>query len=189
MPLRIMFIGASMTLGEHSTGHNGYRRQVRDWLVGLGNPVNCVGANRYGDFRDNDVQAFGAMPIKPTLDRARDIVKETQPNLIIINSGSSDCFQQDHWGPAHSLQYMRELVEYLFEVSPDTTIIMSTVITCPFADECVKGVNAQIRQSATDFIRQGKHVAMAEMHFDQEMGGAPRPEDIGGLSPYVARSP
>lgn len=43
IPLRVMFIGASMTLGEHSTGEVGYRKQLRDWMVARGNPVNYVG--------------------------------------------------------------------------------------------------------------------------------------------------
>lgn len=42
IPIRLMFIGASITLGEPEQA--GYRRQVRDWVVGLGNPVNCVGS-------------------------------------------------------------------------------------------------------------------------------------------------
>lgn len=46
MPIRIMFIGASMTLGEHSEGERGYRQQIRDWIAEKGNPVNCVGAVR-----------------------------------------------------------------------------------------------------------------------------------------------
>ena len=43
IPLRVMFIGASMTLGEHSTGEVGYRKQIRDWIVSRGNLVNYVG--------------------------------------------------------------------------------------------------------------------------------------------------
>ena len=42
IPLRIMFIGASMTLG--TPPQSAYRMQLREWLVSLGNPVNCVGA-------------------------------------------------------------------------------------------------------------------------------------------------
>lgn len=179
IPIRLMFVGASMTLGEHSTGEVGYRKQIRDWLVDLGNPVNCVGANRYGDFKDNDVQAFGAQPIKPTLDRAREIVPETQPNLILINAGSSDCFQQDHWGSKDVITHMRELVDFLLEASPRATVILSTVITCPWADNCVKSANAQIRQVAIDLERLGKPIAMAEMHYDQGLPGRPNRTDIG----------
>ncbi|KAI2606623.1 carbohydrate esterase family 3 protein [Hypoxylon sp. NC1633] len=181
IPLRVMFIGASMTLGEHSTGERGYRKQIRDWIVARGNPVNFVGQNRYGEFKDNDVQAFGAQPIKPTLDRLKEVVPQVQPNLILINAGSSDCFQMDHWGPAYVLQAMRELVDYVFEKSPRATVIMSTVITSPWegTERCVTSVNAQIRQVAVDLIREGKHVTMAEMHFDQGLPNRVEREDIG----------
>ncbi|KAI0843618.1 carbohydrate esterase family 3 protein [Hypoxylon sp. FL0890] len=181
IPLRVMFIGASMTLGEHSTGEVGYRKQIRDWLVSRGNPVNYVGQNRYGDFKDNDVQAFGAQPIKPTLDRLKEVVPQVQPNLILINAGSSDCFQLDHWGPAYILQSMRDLVDFLFEASPRATIIMSTIITSPWegTERCVKSSNAQIRQVAIDLIREGKPVTMAEMHYDQGLPNRVLREDIG----------
>ncbi|KAI1139899.1 carbohydrate esterase family 3 protein [Hypoxylon sp. FL0543] len=181
IPLRVMFIGASMTLGEHSTGEVGYRKQIRDWLVSRGNPVNYVGQNRYGDFKDNDVQAFGAQPIKPTLDRLKEVVPQVQPNLILINAGSSDCFQLDHWGPAYVLQSMRDLVDFLFEASPRATVIMSTIITSPWegTERCVKSSNAQIRQVAIDLIREGKPVTMAEMHYDQGLPNRVVREDIG----------
>ncbi|KAI1471689.1 carbohydrate esterase family 3 protein [Daldinia caldariorum] len=181
IPLRVMFIGASMTLGEHSTGEVGFRKQIRDWMVARGNPVNYVGQNRYGDFKDNDVQAFGAQPIKPTLDRLKDIVPQTQPNLVIINAGSSDCFQLDHWGPAYVFQKMRDLVDFIFEASPRATIIMSTIIMSPWegTEKCVKSSNAQIRQVAIDLIREGKPVVMAEMHHDQGLPHRVVREDIG----------
>ncbi|KAI1161473.1 SGNH hydrolase-type esterase domain-containing protein [Nemania serpens] len=181
IPLRVMFIGASMTLGEHSTGKRGFRKQVRDWLVSQGNQVNYVGQNRYGDFLDNDVQAFGAQPIKPTLDRCRQIVPQTQPNLILINAGSSDCFQQEHWGPAFVLQKMRALVDYLFEASPRATIVMSTIITSPWdnVEDCVRSANAQIRQVAADLIREGRPVVLAEMHRDQGLPDRVEPKHIG----------
>ncbi|KAI1106377.1 carbohydrate esterase family 3 protein [Jackrogersella minutella] len=182
IPLRVMFIGASMTLGEHSTGELGYRKQIRDWLVSKGNPVNFVGQNRFGDFKDNDVQAFGAQPIKPTLDRLKEVVPQVQPNLILINAGSSDCFQLDHWGPAYVLQAMRDLVDFLFEASPRATIIMSTIIVSPWegTERCVTSSNAQIRQVAIDLIREGKPVTMAEMHVDQ---GLPHRVELADIGP------
>ncbi|KAI1324543.1 SGNH hydrolase-type esterase domain-containing protein [Xylariaceae sp. FL0255] len=169
MPLRVMFIGASMTLGEHSTGERGFGKQIRDWLIEQGNEVNYVGQNRYGAFLDNDVQAFGAQPIIPLLDSCKEIVPQTQPNLILINAGSSDCFQPEHFGSALALSKIRALVDYLFEASPRATIILSTVIPSPWdgVEACVRSVNAQIRQAVLDLAREGKRVALAEMHYDQ----------------------
>lgn len=45
IPLRIMFIGASMTLG--TPPQSAYRMALRKWLVSLGNAVNCVGTVRF----------------------------------------------------------------------------------------------------------------------------------------------
>ncbi|KAK8074638.1 hypothetical protein PG997_009301 [Apiospora hydei] len=125
MPIRIMYIGASMTLGEHSEGERGYRQQIRDWIASKGNPVNCVGA----------------------------IVPAIQPNLILINAGSSDCFQEGAWGSSNVLNHMRDLVDFLLEASPGPP------------------ANAQIRQVSRDLAREGKPVLLAEMHRDQ--GGEP----------------
>lgn len=44
VPLRVMFIGASMTLG--TPPQSAYRMRLREWLVSLGNAVNCVGTVR-----------------------------------------------------------------------------------------------------------------------------------------------
>lgn len=181
VPIRLMYIGASVTLGEHSDGERGYRKQVRDWIASLGNPVNCVGGNRYGEFADNDVQAWGAQPIKPTLDRARQDVPALQPNLILVNAGSSDCFQEDHWGSSNVLNHMRDLIHFLFEASPRAAIVLSTIVVSPWdhVDRCVRSANAQIRQVAVDLAREGHPILLAEMHSDQGINGTLRPEDIG----------
>lgn len=179
MPLRIMFLGASVTRGEVSTGDRGYRKQIRDKLTSLGNPVNCVGFNRFGDFSDNDVEGYGASRIRQMRDHAAQAVPYLQPNLVLIQVGTSDCFQKDD--PANILTRMRDLVDYLLEASPRATVIMSTLLTTPDLEfePCMRSANAQIRQVATDLIREGKPVAIAEMHYDQGLPRRPRPEDIG----------
>ncbi|CAJ2504768.1 Uu.00g121620.m01.CDS01 [Anthostomella pinea] len=165
MPLRIMFIGASMTLGDPPQG--AYRKQLREWLVSLGNP------ERFGDFKNNDVQAFPATPVQILHEKAKEAVPRMQPNLVIINAGSSDCFQEDHWGSAHALDHTRDLVDFLFEAAPNTTVILSTLVMSPdpTKERCIRSFNAQIRQAAIDLEREGRHVAMAEQHYDQGLRG------------------
>ncbi|KAI3339200.1 hypothetical protein F4824DRAFT_54025 [Ustulina deusta] len=171
VPLRVMFIGASMTLGDPP--QSAYRMQLREWLVSRGNPVNCVGTNRFGQFKDNDVQAFAATPIHILHEKARQAVPAMQPNLIIVNAGSSDCFQAESWGSAHGFDYTRDLVDFLFEASPRATVILSTLVTStnPMFERCVKSMNAQIRQVAADVEREGKHLILSEQHFDQGLPG------------------
>ncbi|KAF2966109.1 hypothetical protein GQX73_g7464 [Xylaria multiplex] len=136
---------------------------------GLGNPVNCVGTNRFGKFKDNDVQAFPATPIHILHEKAQKAVPEMKPNLIIVNAGSSDCFQEEHWGSAHGFDYTRDLVDFLFEASPNATVILSTLVTStrPKFERCIKSLNAQIRQVAVDVQREGKHLVLSEQHYDQ----------------------
>ncbi|KAI0130394.1 hypothetical protein BJ170DRAFT_620047 [Xylariales sp. AK1849] len=176
-----MFIGASMTLGEPP--QSAYRMQLREWLVSLGNPVNCVGSNRFGDFKDNDVQAFPATPILALHEKSRAAVSAMQPNLIIINAGSSDCFQEDKgegWGSAHALDHTRALVDFLFEASPRAAVILSTLITSPepHKERCIKSVNAQIRQAAVDLRREGQKIVLAEQHYDQGLPGRVQRENM-----------
>ncbi|KAI0409277.1 hypothetical protein F4802DRAFT_242986 [Xylaria palmicola] len=171
VPIRVMFIGASMTLGDPP--QSAYRMQLREWLVSLGNPVNCVGTNRFGKFKDNDAQAFPATPIHILHEKARQAVPEMQPNLIIVNAGSSDCFQEEQWGSAHAYDYTRNLVDFLFEASPRAAVVLSTLVTStsPKFERCVKSVNAQIRQVAADARREGRHLVLSEQHYDQGLPG------------------
>lgn len=171
IPIRLMFIGASMTLGDPP--QSAYRMQLREWLVGLGNPVNCVGTNRFGDFKDNDVQAYPSTPVLKLHEKAKEAVPQMQPNLIIINAGSSDCFQEESWGSAHALDYTRNLVDFLLEASPRATVILSTLVMSPEKNKerCIKSFNAQIRQVAYDFAREGKKVQLNEQHYDQGLPG------------------
>ncbi|KAI1123146.1 hypothetical protein F5Y10DRAFT_252474 [Nemania abortiva] len=171
VPLRVMFIGASMTLG--TPPQSAYRMQLREWLVSLGNAVNCVGTARFGHFKDNDVQAFAATPIQILHEKSQEAVPEMQPNLIIVNAGSSDCFQEEHWGSAHGYDYTRKLVDFLFEASPRATVILSTLVTSPNTkyERCIKSINAQIRQVAVDVRREGKPLVLSEQHYDQGLPG------------------
>ncbi|KAI8625164.1 carbohydrate esterase family 3 protein [Xylariaceae sp. FL1651] len=179
MPLRIMFIGASVTRGEQSTGDRGYRKYVRDNLTALGNPVNCVGFNRFGDFVDNDVEGYGAKRIRHLHEHAIQAVPALQPNLIIVQVGTSDCFQKDD--TINILARMRDFMYYMLEASPQATIILSTLVTTPNLEfePCMLSANAQIRQVAYDLMREKKPVALAEMHYDQGLDNRPKPEDIG----------
>lgn len=178
IPLRIMFIGASMTLGDPP--QSAYRMQLREWLVGLGNPVNCVGTNRFGKFKDNDVQAFPATAIKQLHEKALEAVPAMSPNLIIVNAGSSDCFQEEAWGSAHGYDYTRDLVDFLFEASPRATVILSTLVTStePAFERCIKSLNAQIRQVALDVRREGKAILLSEQHYDQGLPDRVTPDRI-----------
>ncbi|KAK7962584.1 uncharacterized protein PG986_003409 [Apiospora aurea] len=130
IPIRLMFIG--------DPEQAGYREQIRDWIVGLGNPVNCVGSasvlfrsgprliwcvwfqNRLGNLKDNDIEAFAARRVKDLTADLPAIVPQTRPNLVLVHVGASDCFQDPVQGSAHALDHTQVLAEYLFEAGDAT---------------------------------------------------------------------
>ena len=177
--IRLMFVGASITRGETSTGDQGYRKQIRDALIARGKTVNCVGFNRFGDWEDNDVEGWGAYRIRTITKSAKQAVPALQPNLILVQVGTSDCFQEDdteNIGPR-----MRTLADTMMKADPNTTVILSTLTTTPdpVYEPCILSANTQIRQVADDMMRENKSVALAEMHYDQGLPDRPKPEDIG----------
>ncbi|KAI0525638.1 SGNH hydrolase-type esterase domain-containing protein [Xylaria bambusicola] len=177
--LRLMCIGASITRGEGSRGGRGYRKQIRDALTSSGKTVNYVGFNRFGDWEDNDVEGYGAYRIRTITKNARQSVPALRPNLILVQVGTSDCFQEDDTENIGSR--MRILADAMIDADPEATVILSTLVTTPDPDyePCILSANTQIRQVADDMIRENKTVALAEMHYDQGLPDRPKPEDIG----------
>ncbi|KAI0444613.1 SGNH hydrolase-type esterase domain-containing protein [Xylaria telfairii] len=179
VPLRMMFVGASITRGEVSTGDRGYRKHIRDTVISWGRVVNFVGFNRFGDWEDNDVEGWGSYRIRTITKSARQAVPALQPNLVLVQVGTSDCFQKDdteNIGPR-----MRILIDTIMEAEPRATVILSTLATTPDPnyEPCILSANTQIRQVADDLMRENKTVALSEMHYDQGLPNRPRPEDIG----------
>lgn len=131
IPLRVMFIGASIARGEESTHDVGYRQQLRDWMAAQGNRVNCVGTQRFGhhigdnssdggnnngntnetSFRDDDNEAYGAHRIRDLHEKCRVAVPQFRPNLMLVQIGTSDCWREDD--PVNIISRYKDFVRYL----------------------------------------------------------------------------
>lgn len=179
IPLRVLHIGASIARGEQSAGDVGYRKQLREWMAAQGNAVHNVGSQRFGDFKDNRNEAYGAHRIHELHDKCKKIVPQTQPNLMIVQIGTSDCWR--NYEPVNIFTRYKAFVDYLLEAAPNTTVILSTLVTTPNKEKekCFFSANAQMRQVALDLQREGKPIVMAEMHYDQGLPDRLRESDIG----------
>ncbi|KAI1325205.1 carbohydrate esterase family 3 protein [Xylariaceae sp. FL0255] len=186
VPLRVMFLGASVTRGDVSTGNLGFRKPLRDKLTALGNPVNYVGSERLGDFKDNDIEAFKGNRIDQIHAHSFRIVPETRPNVFVLHVGSNDCLQKHN--TAEAGKRMRDLINYLLVTSPRATVVMSTLLTNTVKgkEECILDINVQIRKLASELEREGRPVVLAEMHCEQGLPNRPLPGDISsdGTHPH-----
>ncbi|KAI0403986.1 carbohydrate esterase family 3 protein [Xylaria palmicola] len=186
VPLRVMFLGASVTRGDVSVGNLGFRSPLRDKLVALGSPVNFVGSQRLGAFKDNDLEAYPGNRIDQIHDHATRIVPKTKPNVFVLHIGSNDCLQKHNTADAG--KRMRDLTAYLLKTSPRATIILSTLLTntVPGKELCILDLNIQIRKLASALQREGRPVVLAEMHYEQGLPDRPLPGDISpdGTHPF-----
>ncbi|KAI2624877.1 carbohydrate esterase family 3 protein [Hypoxylon sp. NC1633] len=187
MPLRIMALGASIVKGETSPGYLGFRKPMRDELVGLGFTVNMVGSVRLGDYIDNDVEAYGGKKITEMLEYAKKAVPQTLPNVFVINLGTNNLLQNKDVDKVG--QQMADLIDYLLEGSNQSTVVLSTMLTNKVGDleATVLDMNRQYRDIMTKFEADGKPVVLAEMHPSEGIPGVPTVDDIGpdGSHPTV----
>ncbi|KAI1372929.1 carbohydrate esterase family 3 protein [Hypoxylon crocopeplum] len=190
IPLRIMALGASIVKGETSPGYLGFRKPMRDELVGLGFTVNMVGSVRLGDFVDNDVEAYGGKKITEMQQYAKKAVPQTLPNVFVINLGTNNLLQNidiDKVG-----QQMEVLIDYLLTASKQSTVILSTMLTNKVGDGSLEpevlDMNQQYRDIMKSFEASGKSVVLAEMHPSEGVPGVPTADEIGpdGSHPTVA---
>ncbi|KAI1463356.1 carbohydrate esterase family 3 protein [Daldinia caldariorum] len=178
MPFRVMFLGASITRGYLSTGDVGFRKFIRDTFVSSGNPINLVGSQRVGDFKDNELEAYGGNRIDQIHEHATHVVPETLPNLFVVHVGSNDCLQ--NWDMNNLGVRTKDIVDYLLGASPNATVVMSTLLVnnAPNIESCVLDANSQIRDAASALQHEEKPVVLAEMHCCHGLQGRPQPVDL-----------
>lgn len=186
-----MCLGASIVKGETSPGTVGFRKVLRDDLVGYGVPVNMVGSVRLGDMIDNDLEAYGGNLITQIHEHATHIVPEALPNVFVINVGTNNILQNIDMDKAG--EQMEDFIDYLLETSPRSFVIMSTLLTNNVSggalEPHVLDINEQYRDLMTGFGDSGKAVVLAELHPSQGGGDeVPQLADIGpdGSHPLVS---
>ncbi|KAI1406891.1 carbohydrate esterase family 3 protein [Hypoxylon sp. FL1857] len=177
IPLRIMSLGASLVRGEFSTGDIGFRKTMRDELVGLGVPVNMVGSQRFGEMLDNDLEAYGGNRVDQIYEHATHIVPQLQPNVFLIQVGTNNVLQNRDVDKAGA--DMEDFINYLLEASPRSTVVFSTCLTntVPDCEPKILDVNQQYRELIKKYA--SKPVLLAEMHPSGGFPDRPQVADIG----------
>ncbi|KAL3457120.1 SGNH hydrolase-type esterase domain-containing protein [Aspergillus heterothallicus] len=160
--LRVMPLGASITVGYRSTDGNGYRKALREQLRYAGWEVDMVGSLTNGTMKDNQNEGhFG-----DTIDQIRAAASRSldmQPNLILINAGTNDAIQNRAIRDAD--ERMDTLLTDLFNSIPNTTIVLSTLIANTHAQRVVQRINSEYRNLAARRRAAGDRVVLAEMAY------------------------
>lgn len=152
-----------MTFGVGSTTGNSYRKDLRDTLTAAGHQVNFVGRNRNGDFADNEVEATSGFVISQISASARTAAPMFLPNLVLIEAGTNNCNGGSLVKDAGA--NVTSLLEDLFKLSPDVTIVMATLMANKVAaqDACRMDVNKQYQEVVSRLQGQGKKIVLVDM--------------------------
>ncbi|KAL4997574.1 SGNH hydrolase-type esterase domain-containing protein [Aspergillus recurvatus] len=177
--LRVMPLGASITVGYKSSDENGYRKYLREQLRYAGWEVDMVGSLANGTMKDNQNEGhFG-----DTIDHiAEAAVNSTrlQPNLILINAGTNDCIQNVDITDADTR--LDALITHLFASIPNTTIVLSTLLPNDFASRAVTRVSQEYRNLVARRRSRGDRIVLAEMSYfitDDQLVDGTHPSDTG----------
>ncbi|KAL4762070.1 SGNH/GDSL hydrolase family protein [Aspergillus foveolatus] len=177
--LRVMPLGASITVGYRSSDGNGYRKYLREQLRYAGWGVDMVGSLANGTMKDNQNEGhFG-----DTIDHiAEAAVNSTrlQPNVILINAGTNDCIQDIEITDADTR--LDSLITHLFASIPNTTIILSTLLPNEFASRAVRRVSQEYRNLVARRRSRGDRLVLAEMSYfitDDQLADGTHPSDTG----------
>ncbi|KAL4918732.1 SGNH hydrolase-type esterase domain-containing protein [Aspergillus aurantiobrunneus] len=165
--LRVMPLGASITVGYRSSDGNGYRKFLREQLRYAGWDVDMVGGMANGTMKDNQNEGhFG-----DTIDAVEAAALKSvgmQPNVILINVGTNDGIRNVHITGADTR--IDDLMTELFAAIPNTTIILSTLIPNTQVQRVVERLSAEYRNVAARRRAQGDRVVLAEMSYFVQSG-------------------
>ena len=176
--LRILPLGASITKGVADTpkdNESGYRKPLREVLRSRGYPVNMIGCEQSGDFKDNEHEGHPGAVISEVRQSAT-CAMPFKPNLVLINLGTNDAGGADSRGGRPFLDgaydRMKDLVEYIFKESEGVVVILSTLLPNgnPKTEENVKIINEGYKRVVKDLAAAGRKIQLADMHPNLQTG-------------------
>ncbi|KAI1037776.1 hypothetical protein LB503_009411 [Fusarium chuoi] len=162
--LRLMPLGGSVTYGVGSLDGNGYRKVLQNLLLANGYEICMVGSRKAGSMDNNENEGWRGYRLDQIESKARRSVATLEPNLFTINAGSNDCIQNHKLGAfGHR---MDNLLEYLWETSPLSTVVLSTLLVN--ADEQVNSRVQDINSCLRDLVvlkeAEQKRIVLADMY-------------------------
>ncbi|KAL7940797.1 carbohydrate esterase family 3 protein [Trichoderma barbatum] len=170
----LMPLGGSITYGVESSDTNGYRKYLQDMLIADGHYVTMVGSRSAGSMCNNNHEGWRGFRIDQIKSKARSSIPKFTPNLVLINAGSNDCIQD--FKTEHIGIRMGDMLELVWNTSPGSTIILSTLILNldDNIEERILWANDQFQAIAIQKETEGKRIVFVDMH----SRGGPEANDI-----------
>ena len=178
-----MPLGASITYGIGSSTGNGYRQFLLEQLTDAGYSVNYVGNEHNGDMVNDANQGHPGKHIADVRHIALEQVPKYKPNLYTINAGTNDAVHDDDH--LNAGRRMRLMLRDLWKMTPDATIILSTLIPTQGidGDGRVVMINVQLNSLVEELAAEGAKIVLANMRWNgptlDHIPDGTHPDDYG----------
>jgi lysophospholipase L1-like esterase len=170
-PLRIMCVGASITMGQ--TVNGGYRLPLEKMLEGAGISVEFVGRvesnskgmtwpkhEGYPGHRIDQIENGATNTFKVTSLPIADGVREHKPGVVLVLCGTNDVRQ--NYKRDEAPQRLDHLIGTIHDAAPDAQIFVSSIPPDLHFDDAVRRYNAGVAEAVAKRAAAGEKIRFVD---------------------------
>lgn len=178
--IRIMPLGDSITAGNGSRDHGGYRTYLQDMLRSQGMAVTFVGSQHYGPASSGADEGHPGARITDLSPHIEQWLTTYQPDIILLHIGTNDI---EHHVPLGVVtNHLSHLLDTMTATLPTTLIIVAQITPlCHFMPQ-VQAYNAAIPALVAAKAAQGARIRWVNMYNAvplHDLGDCVHPTDVG----------
>ena len=185
VPVKVMALGDSLTVGVGSTRGGGYRAPFWERMRDAGIEVDMVGGKVDGpETFDNRHQGYEQMPLHDLSAGAFDKVRTFAPDYVLLLAGSDEV-GTSHFSPHAFAANLDVMLDRIFTAKRDVKVLISTLPPAKFGKNqgAKRAVNELLRRTVKERSARGQAVylvdAFAAIDAQREMADAAHPNDAG----------
>ncbi|KAF7326060.1 Lipolytic enzyme [Mycena kentingensis (nom. inval.)] len=162
--LRIMPLGASITLGGASKDGNGYRETLYKLLAADGNVVQMVGSQVNGTMESPWSEGYPGLVIDQVRNKSAAAMSVQNPNIVTLLVGTNDMTENND--VANAPARLTALIQSVLDAPPLTLVVVSSLppTADPAANARVKTFNAAIPGIVQKFTDAGRTVVFVDSY-------------------------
>jgi lysophospholipase L1-like esterase len=165
MPLRVLSLGDSITLGYNDPTGNSYRRDLQCQLWTGGNPVAMIGSVQHGDWDNNHLDAWVYHTIDQIIDKASPELTRTEalPNIILLHAGTVNFVLSKNFTDAPDR--LGVAIDFITDHSPQALLVVAQLIPEQnvTVNALIDAYNGELPGVVSARARAGRRVTLAAM--------------------------
>lgn len=159
-------LGDSITWGTSSSDGNGYRKHLRTNLTSAGYKVNMQGTSTGGTMKDNQTDGHPGYTVEelypfPAAEKAE---KNQSVDVVLLMAGTNDVNRNIQ---AKSPQQLGQLIDWVLGNQTGAAVVVAQITAFVWnatRDDLAVTYNAGVKEVVEARAKQGKHVALVDMH-------------------------